>query len=44
MGLSMQEGMKLEWRNGLDAYAKEGVADASRFSARAGRQGDFENI
>ena len=40
----MQEGMKLEWRNGLDAYDKEGVGDASRFSARAGRHGDFENI
>ena len=28
----MREGMKLEWRNEVDAYAREGVADASRFS------------
>ena len=40
----MREGMKLEWRNGLYAYGKEGVADASRFSARARPHGDFENI
>ena len=40
----MRKGMKLEWRKGVNAFAKEDVADASRFSARAGRQGDFENI
>ena len=32
----MQEGMKLEWRNEVDACAKEGVADASRFSLEQG--------
>ena len=43
-GLSVREGMKLEWRNGVDAHAKEGAAGAARFSAGAGRHGDFENI
>ena len=40
----MQEGVKLEWGNGVDSYAKEGEADASRFSTRAVRHCDFENI
>ena len=43
-GLSVREGMKLEWRNGVDAHAKEGAAGAARFSSGAGRHGDFENI
>lgn len=33
-GLSIREGMKLEWKNGVDAHPKEG----------AGRHGNFENI
>ena len=43
-GLSVREGMKLEWRNGVDAHAKEGAAGAARFSSGSGRHGDFENI
>ena len=43
-GLSVREAMKLEWRNGVDVHAKEGAAGAARFSAGAGRSGDFENI
>ena len=43
-GLSVREGMKLEWRNGVDAHAKEGAAGAARFSAGAGRHGNFDNI
>ena len=43
-GLSVREGMKLEWKNGVGAHAKEGAAGAARFSAGAGRHGDFENI
>ena len=40
-GLSVREWMKLEWRNGVEAHAKEGAA---RFSAGAGRLCDFDNI
>ena len=43
-GLSVREGMKLEWRNGVDAHPKEGAVGAARFSAGAGRHGDFNNI
>ena len=43
-GLSVREAMKLEWRNGVDVHAKEGAAGAARFSAGAGRHGNFENI
>ena len=40
----MREGMKLEWKNGVDAHPKEGADGAARFAAGAGRHGDFENI
>jgi enoyl-CoA hydratase len=43
-GLSIRDGMKLEWMNGLDAHSKEGADGASRFSAGAGRHGNFKNI
>ena len=43
-GMPVREAMKLEWANGLDAIAKEGVAGAARFRDGAGRSGDFENI
>ena len=43
-GLSVREAMKLEWRNGVGVHAKEGATGAARFSAGAGRHGDFENI
>lgn len=43
-GLSVREGMKLEWANGVDVHQKQGVQGASRFSAGAGRHGDFEKI
>jgi hypothetical protein len=36
--------MKLEWANGVDVHQKQGVQGASRFSAGAGRHGDFEKI
>ena len=36
--------MNLEWRNGVDAHAKEGAAGAARFSTGAGCSGDFEKI
>ena len=43
-GLSVREGMKLEWRNGVDAHAREGASVAARFSCVAERHGNFENI
>jgi enoyl-CoA hydratase len=43
-GLSVREGMKLEWANGVDAVRKQGVKGAARFSAGAGRHGDFKKI
>jgi enoyl-CoA hydratase len=43
-GLSVRDGMKLEWANGVDAVRKQGVQGAARFSAGAGRHGDFEKI
>ena len=43
-GLTIREGMKLEWKNGVDSHAKEGAAGAARFSEGSGRHGDFDNI
>ena len=43
-GLSIREGMKLEWKNGVDAHANEGASGAARFSEGLGRHGDFDNI
>ncbi len=36
--------MKLEWANGVQSVANEGVAGAERFAQGAGRQGSFEDI
>ena len=43
-GLTVREGLKLEWMNGVDANPKEGAAGLERFSTGAGRHVDFENI
>ena len=43
-GLSIREGMKLEWKNGLDAHFKEGASGAARFSSGSGRHGRFDDI
>lgn len=43
-GLTVRDGLKLEWANGVDAHRKEGAAGAERFSSGAGRHGDFSNI
>ena len=43
-GLTIREGMKLEWKNGVDSHAKEGALGAARFSEGLGRHGDFDNI
>ena len=43
-GMPVREALEYEWTNGLEAIANEGAAGAARFSAGAGRHGDFENI
>ncbi|MCB1397056.1 MAG: crotonase/enoyl-CoA hydratase family protein [Rhodobacter sp.] len=43
-GMSVRDGMKVEWANGVDAVRKEGTAGAGRFRDGAGRSGDFRNI
>ena len=43
-GKPVREALEYEWENGLDAVANEGAAGAARFSAGAGRHGDFEDI
>jgi enoyl-CoA hydratase/carnithine racemase len=43
-GKDTREALKLEWMNGLQATAQEGVTGAERFSSGVGRHGDFENI
>ena len=40
-GLTVREGLKVEWANGIDAHRKEGAAGAGRFRDGAGRHGDF---
>jgi enoyl-CoA hydratase len=43
-GMTIRDGMKLEWNNGVDTLRKDGIAGAGRFSAGAGRHGDFKEI
>jgi enoyl-CoA hydratase len=43
-GLSVREGLRREWANGLEAHYKEGAAGAARFSTGKGRHGDFSDI
>ena len=43
-GLPIREGLKLEWANGVDAVASQGVFGATRFREGAGRHGDFDKI
>ncbi len=43
-GMSVRDGLKLEWANGLEAIRREGTAGAGRFRDGAGRHGDFRNI
>ena len=43
-GLSIREGMRREWYNGLPAFYAEGAAGAARFSSGKGRHGDFSDI
>ena len=43
-GLSLRDGMRREWANGVDAHLSEGAAGAARFSSGLGRGGDFSEI
>ena len=43
-GLSLREGMRREWANGVEAHHREGAAGAARFASGRGRHGDFGTI
>ncbi len=43
-GMTVRDGLRVEWANGLDAIRKEGTAGAGRFRDGAGRNGDFTKI
>ena len=43
-GMSIREGMKVEWANGSQAQLKEGAAGAARLSDGVGRHGDFSEV
>jgi enoyl-CoA hydratase len=43
-GMSVRDGLKVEWANGIDAVRKEGAAGAGRFRDGVGRHGDFAKI
>jgi len=41
-GMPVREALRHEWANGMNAIVTEGIEGAKRFSAGAGRHGDFE--
>lgn len=43
-GLSLREGMRREWANGVEAHHREGAAGAARFAEGLGRHGDYGRI
>ena len=43
-GLSVREGLRREWHNGVEAHHAQGAAGASRFADGLGRSGDFSSI
>lgn len=43
-GLSVHDGLRREWTNGLDAFVREGAKGAARFAAGKGRGGDQSDI
>jgi enoyl-CoA hydratase len=43
-GLSVRDGLRREWQNGVEAHHREGAAGAVRFAGGLGRSGDFEKI
>ncbi|MEO0389494.1 MAG: crotonase/enoyl-CoA hydratase family protein [Pseudomonadota bacterium] len=42
--MPVREALANEWHRGLDAISAQGTAGAGRFSAGAGRSGDFQDI
>ena len=43
-GMSVAQGLRHEWANGLDSALNQGTRGAGRFAAGHGRSGDFEDI
>lgn len=43
-GLSLRDGMRREWANGVEAHHREGAEGAARFAAGLGRHGDYRDI
>lgn len=43
-GLSVRDGLKVEWANGVDAIRNQGLRGAGRFRDGKGRSGDFGAI
>lgn len=43
-GMPVRQALEHEWAHGVEAIRNEGVSGAGRFSAGAGRHGDFDNI
>jgi len=43
-GLSLRDGMRREWYNGVPAFLAEGADGAARFAAGHGRHGDFNKL
>jgi enoyl-CoA hydratase len=43
-GKPQREAMREEWRGGIEALQREGVAGAVRFAGGRGRHGDYDDI
>ncbi len=43
-GLSVRDGLRVEWSNGVNAILKEGAEGAARFASGLGRHGDYKKI
>ncbi len=43
-GLSVRDGLRVEWSNGVAAVLQEGAAGADRFASGLGRHGDYGKI
>ena len=43
-GMTVLEALSHAWANGMNPIVTEGIEGAKRFSAGAGRHGDFEEI
>ncbi|MBL4758477.1 MAG: crotonase/enoyl-CoA hydratase family protein [Rhizobiales bacterium] len=43
-GLSIRDGLRMEWANGVHAHVEEGAAGAGRFASGKGRSGSYDDI